>query len=256
MLLAVDIGNTNIKFGIFDKKELIRTLTISCDKAKTADEYGVELYSLIRVMGIHRDDFDGCIISSVVPLVTSRIDVAVRDLLNIDPMIVGPGLKTGLNIRIEDPSTLGADLVTACVAANAAFPAPCIVICMGTATAMCVIDKDRAMIGGPIAPGVMVSLNALTGNAALLVSVALDAPKSVIGNNTDRSIRSGTVWGTACMIDGMIDKIEQELGMTCSVVATGGMAKSIIPHCSHRIRITEDLIMQGLKLIYERNKKN
>jgi len=255
MLLAVDIGNTNIKYGIFIDGELRRTLTVSCDKNKTADEYAVELYSLIRVMGIHRTDFTGCIISSVVPIVTSRIDVAARDMLNVEPMIVGPGLKTGLNIRIEDPSTLGADLVTACVAANASFPSPCIVISMGTATAMCVIDKNRAMIGGPIAPGVMISLNALTGNAALLVSVALDAPKSVIGNNTDRSIRSGVVWGTVCMIDGMIDRIEHELGMPCSVVATGGMAKSIIPHCTHRIRIVEDLIMQGLKLIYERNKK-
>ena len=255
MLLAVDIGNTNIKYGIFIEGELRRTLTVSCDKNKTADEYAVELYSLIRVMGIHRTDFSGCIISSVVPIVTSRIDAAVRDMLNVEPKIVGPGLKTGLNIRIEDPSTLGADLVTACVAANASLPSPCIVISMGTATAMCVIDKDRAMIGGPIAPGVMISLNALTGNAALLVSVALDAPKSVIGNNTDRSIRSGVVWGTVCMIDGMIDRIERELGTPCSVVATGGMAKSIIPHCTHRIKIAEDLIMQGLRMIYERNKK-
>ena len=255
MLLAVDIGNTNIKYGIFDKEELIRTLTVSCDKAKTADEYGIELYSLIRVMGIHRTDFDGCIISSVVPIVTARIDEAVRALLNIETIIVGPGIKTGLNIRIEDPSQLGADLVTACVAANAEFPAPCIVISMGTATVMCVIAKDKAMIGGPIAPGVMISLNALTGNAALLVSVALEAPQSVIGNNTDRSIRAGVVWGTVCMIDGMIDRIEKELGERCHIVATGGMAKSIIPHCTHEIAVKDDLIMQGLRLIYKRNQK-
>lgn len=255
MLLAVDIGNTNIKFGIFRDDALIRTLTISCDKNKTADEYSVELYSLIRVMGIHRTDFDGCIISSVVPTVTARIDSAIRDLLHIEPLIVSPGVKTGLNIRIEDPSQLGADLVVACVAANAQFDAPCIVISMGTATVLCVIDRNRAMLGGPIAPGVMVSLNALTGNAALLVSVALDPPKSVIGNNTDRSIRSGVVWGTVCMIDGMIDRIEQELGEKCTVVATGGMAKTIIPHCTHEIAVKDDLIMQGLKLIYHRNKK-
>ena len=253
MLLAVDIGNTNIKFGVFDGDELIRTLTISCNKNKTADEYSVELYSLIRVMGIHRSDFSGCIISSVVPTVTARIDAAIHDLLNVEPLIVGPGLKTGLNIRIEDPSTLGADLVAACVAANADMDAPSIVISMGTATVMCVIDRDKAMIGGPIAPGVMVSLNALTGNAALLISVALDAPKSVIGNNTDRSIRSGVVWGTACMIDGMIDKIEKELGSRCGIVATGGMANTIIKHCSHDIAIRDDLIMQGLRLIYSRN---
>ena len=256
MLLAVDIGNTNIKFGIFDGDTLKRTLTISCNKDKTADEYGVELYSLIRVMGIHRTDFDGCIISSVVPTVTARIRSAVSDLLGIDALVVGPGIKTGLNIHIEDPSQLGADLVVACVAANAKYPAPCIVISLGTATVMCVIDKNRAMLGGPIAPGVMVSLNSLTGNAALLYSVSLDAPESVIGNNTDRSIRSGVVWGNVCMIDGMIDKIEKELGEPCTVVATGGMAKTIIRHCSHDITLQDDLIMQGLKLIYRRNRKN
>ena len=255
MLLAVDIGNTNIKFGIFDRDVLIRTLTISCNKNKTADEYGVELYSLIRVMGIHRTDFDGCIISSVVPVVTARIRAAVMDLLGIESLVVGPGIKTGLNIRIEDPSQLGADLVVACVSANAKYPAPCIVISMGTATVMCVIDKNRSMLGGPIAPGVMVSLNALTGNAALLYSVSLDAPESVIGNNTDRSIRSGVVWGTVCMIDGMIDRIEKELGEKCSVVATGGMAKTIIKHCAHEITVQDDLIMQGLKLIFDRNQK-
>ena len=255
MLLAVDIGNTNIKFGIFDRDVLIRTLTISCNKNKTADEYGVELYSLIRVMGIHRTDFDGCIISSVVPVVTARIRAAVMDLLGIESLVVGPGIKTGLNIRIEDPSQLGADLVVACVSANAKYPAPCIVISMGTATVMCVIDKNRSMLGGPIAPGVMVSLNALTGNAALLYSVSLDAPESVIGNNTDRSIRSGVVWGTVCMIDGMIDRIEKELDGKCSVVATGGMAKTIIKHCAHEITVQDDLIMQGLKLIFDRNQK-
>ncbi len=256
MLLAIDIGNTNIKSGIFDGDTLIRTLTISCNRDKTSDEYAADLYSMIRLLGIQRTDFDGCIISSVVPNVTGRIQSAVRDMLGVEALVVGPGVKTGLNIRIEDPSQLGADLVTACVAANARYPAPCIVISMGTATVMCVIDKNRAMLGGPIAPGVMVSLNALTGNAALLVSVSLDAPKSVIGNNTDRSIRSGVVWGTACMIDGMIDKIEAELGDQCSIVATGGMAKSIIKYCTHEITVQDDLIMQGLKLIYDRNKKD
>lgn len=255
MLLAVDIGNTNIKFGIFNGDDLIRTLTISCNKDKTADEYSVELYSLIRVMGIHRQNFTGCIISSVVPTVTQRIDAAVRALLNVEPLVLGPGVKTGLNIRIEDPSTLGADLVAACVAAINELPAPCIVISMGTATVMCVIGPDKAMLGGPIAPGVMISLNALTGNAALLISVALDAPDSVIGNNTDRSIRSGVVWGTVCMIDGMIDRIEKELGSECSVVATGGMAKTIIKHCAHDIVIKDDLIMQGLRIIYNKNQK-
>ena len=255
MLLTADIGNTNIKFGIFDEMALIRTLTVSCDKAKTADEYGVELYSLIRVMGIHRDDFDGCIISSVVPLITERIDRAVRDILGVEPMIVGPGIKTGLNIRIDDPSTLGADLVVACVAANAIQKGPKIVISMGTATAWCVIDKNDSMIGVPIAPGVAVSLEALTKNTALLQSVAFKAPSSVIGKNTDKSIRAGIVWGTVCMIDGMIDKIEKELGEECAIIATGGLANTIIRYCDHEIEIKENLILEGLRLIYERNKK-
>ena len=134
MLLTADIGNTNIKFGVFNGRELIHTLTINCNKAKTADEYGLEIYSLIRVMGIHRDDFTGCIISSVVPIVTTCIDTAVRNILGIEPIILGPGVKTGLNIRIDDPSTLGADLVAACVAANSTFntPADCCDECRQT----------------------------------------------------------------------------------------------------------------------------
>ena len=255
MLLTADIGNTNIKFGIFDGRELIRTLTMSCNKAKTADEYGVELYSLIRVMGIHRDDFSGCIISSVVPLVTTRIEDAVRSILGVEPMIVGPGVKTGLNIRIDDPSTLGADLVCACVAANAHNDAPMIVISMGTATVWCVIDKNGSMIGCPIAPGVSVSLEALTKNTALLQGVAFNAPDSVIGKNTDKSIRAGVVWGAVCMIDGMIDMIEKELGEKCTILATGGLAAKIIPYCSHAITVKKNLIMEGLRLIYERNQK-
>ena len=234
MLLTADIGNTNIKFGIFDKKELIRTLTVSCDKAKTADEYGVELYSLIRVMGIHRDDFDGCIISSVVPLVTTRIEDAARSILGVEPMIVGPGVKTGLNIRIDDPSTLGADLVVACVAANHCASAPMIVISMGTATVFCVIDKNGSMVGCNIAPGVAVSLEALTKNTALLQSVNFKAPNTV---------------------NGMIEMIEKELGQPCKVIATGGLSEKIIRYCAHDIEIKENLILEGLRLIYERNQK-
>ena len=255
MLLTADIGNTNIKFGIFDDKALIRTLTISCSHDKTADEYGVELYSLIRVMGIHRDDFDGCIISSVVPIITGRIDAAVRDILGVEPLIVGPGVKTGLNIRIDDPSTLGADLVTACVAANASAKAPIIVISMGTATVWCAIDRSGNMIGCAIAPGVAVSLEALTKNTALLQSVDFKAPRSVIGTNSDKSIRAGSVWGTVCMIDGMIDKFEKELGEPCEIIATGGLADAIIRYCDHNIEIRENLILEGLRMIYERNKR-
>lgn len=256
MLLTADIGNTNIKFGIFDGRELRRTLTISCDKAKTADEYGVELYSLIRVMGIHRDDFDGCIISSVVPIVTTRICDAVRDILGVEAIVVGPGVRTGLNIRIDDPSILGADLVCACVAANACTKKPAIVISMGTATVWCAIDRGGSMLGCAIAPGVSVSLEALTKSTSLLQDVAFSAPSSVIGKNSDKSIRAGVVWGTVCMIDGMIDRMERELGETCSVIATGGLAKTVIRYCEHEIEIYDNLILEGLRMIYDRNRKD
>ncbi len=254
MLLAIDIGNTNIKFGIFENETLKDTLTVSTDRHKTADEYSVQLYALSQTYGFSQSDFVDCIISSVVPSVTARIASAIRRVIGIEPKIVGPGTRTGLDIRIEDPGALGADLCVLCVAAKALYLAPCIVISMGTATVMCVLDRSGAMLGGPIAPGVNISLDALASSAALLHAVSLDAPTSVIGKSTDHSIRAGVVWGNVCMIDGMIDRIEHELGERCSVVATGGLAHDIIPHCTHAIDIRDDLIMQGLRLIYEKNR--
>lgn len=255
MLSTVDIGNTNIKMGFFENEELKFTFTFSTKHSWTADEYASDLYSLMRVNGIKKSDIDGCILSSVVPQINARICAAFEQVCRIKPLIVGPGIKTGLNIRIEDPSTLGSDLVVSCVAANRYYPNPTIVISMGTATVFCVIDKDGSMLGGPIAPGVNISLEALTKGTALLYSVSLDAPKSVIGKNTDKSIRAGVVWGSACMIDGMIDKIESELGEKCTLVATGGLSYSIIKNCTHQIEIRPDLIMQGLRLIYEKNQR-
>lgn len=254
MLIAVDIGNTNIKLGFFEEDELKQTMTFSTDLNKTADEYAVELFSLLRLHSISRSAIDGCIISSVVPSVTSKMKIAVERVAKVAPLIVGPGVKTGLDIKIEDPSTLGADLVVASAAAKKLYPSPSVVISMGTATVMCVIDRSGSMIGGPIAPGVGISLNALTESAALLYSVSLDAPKSVIGKNTDKSIRAGVVWGAVCMIDGMIDMIEEELGEKVTVVACGGLARFIIPHCRHTVDIHDDLMLLGLKMIYDKNR--
>ncbi len=253
MLLTIDVGNTNIKFGIFNSKELVSTLRLSTDTKKTADEYSVELYSIFKVHSIDSAKLNNCIISSVVPKVTQTLKNAIKSVLGIDALVVGPGIKTGVNIRIEDPSTLGSDLVVGCAAAQSLFDTPCIVISMGTATAICVVDKDRIMQGGIIAPGVSISLDALTNNGALLPSVALNAPKNVIGKNTDECIRSGIVLGTACMIDGIIDKIESQLGYKCQVVATGGLAPMITNNCSHSITVKDDLILQGLRIIFEKN---
>ncbi len=253
MLLTIDVGNTNIKFGVYDGDELHRIIKLSTDSHKTADEFAVELYTLFQVYSVDCFSIDGCIICSVVPRVTNRLKAAVKSVTGVDALVVGPGIKTGVNIRIEDPTTLGADLVVACAAAQAMFDTPCIVISMGTATAMFVIDNNRIMQGGSIAPGVSISLDALTNNGALIPSISLNAPQNIIGKNTDEAIRSGVILGTACMIDGMIDKIEKELGYKCSVVATGGIAPMIVNSCSHNIVLKDDLILDGLRIIYKKN---
>ncbi len=253
MLLTIDVGNTNIKFGVYDGDELHRIIKLSTDSHKTADEFAVELYTLFQVYSVDCFSIDGCIICSVVPRVTNRLKAAVKSVTGVDALVVGPGIKTGVNIRIEDPTTLGADLVVACAAAQAMFDTPCIVISMGTATAMFVIDSNRIMQGGSIAPGVSISLDALTNNGALIPSISLNAPQNIIGKNTDEAIRSGVILGTACMIDGMIDKIEKELGYKCSVVATGGIAPMIVNSCSHDIVLKDDLILDGLRIIYKKN---
>ncbi len=254
MLLTIDVGNTNIKLGIYDGDELHRIIKISTDSHKTADEIAVELFTLFQVYSVDTFAITGCIISSVVPRITNRLKAAVKSVTGIDAIIVGPGIKTGVNIQIDDPATLGADLVVACCAAQSMFTLPCIVISMGTATAMFVVDEQKRMLGGTIAPGVSISLDALTENGALLPAISLTAPENVIGKNTDDSIRAGVVLGTACMIDGMIDKIEAEIGKKCTVVATGGIAPMIVNSCSHDIALKDDLILEGLRIIYDRNK--
>ncbi len=253
MLLTIDVGNSNIKFGVYDGDELHRIIKVSTDSHKTADEFAVELYTLFQVYSVDCFDISGCIICSVVPRITKRLKAAVKSVTGIDALIVGPGIKTGVNIHIDDPTTLGADLVVACAAAQAMYDTPCIVISMGTATAMFLIDSNRIMQGGAIAPGVSVSLDALTQHGALLPSIELNAPKNVIGKNTDDSIRSGVVLGTACMIDGMIQKIEQQINQKCTVVATGGIAPMIVNSCSHDIILKDDLILEGLRIIFDKN---
>lgn len=253
MLLTIDVGNSNIKFGIYDGYELHRIIKLSTDSHKTADELAVELYTLFQVYCVDSFCIDGCIICSVVPRITKRLKAAVKSVTGVDALVVGPGIKTGVNICIEDPATLGADLVTGCAAALNILDTPCIIISMGTATAMCVIDKNRKMQGVTIAPGVSISLEALTSHGALLPSIELKAPENIIGKNTDESIRSGVVTGTACMIDGMIEKIEEEIGYECKVVATGGIAPMIVHSCKHEIQLKDDLILEGLRIIYEKN---
>lgn len=253
MLLAIDIGNTNITLGAFDEANLQFTARLATDTRKTADQYAVEIKNLLSLYSLQTEEIEDSIIASVVPAVGKSISRAVSKLCNIVPLMLGPGVKTGLNIKIDDPSQLGADLVAGAVGALDVYNAPCVVIDMGTASTISVLDRNGAFVGGVIAAGVRLTLKALTENTAQLSSIPIEAPKSVIGSNTAECMQSGLVYGAASMIDGLLLRIEKELGEKPTVVATGGLSKEIICHCSSNIIYNENLLLDGLRVIYEKN---
>ncbi len=254
MLLAIDIGNTNITLGAYRDELLTFTARLKTDHDKTADEYAIEIKDILSLYGCDYTEIEDCIISSVVPTVGSNVSLAVSRLCDIVPLSVGPGVKTGLNIKIDNPAQLGADLVAGAVGAISEYTLPCIVIDMGTASTVSVIDRNGMYLGGAIAAGVRLTLKALFENTAQLPSIHIEAPKSVIGTNTVDCMKSGLVFGTASMIDGLIDRITEELGETPTIVATGGLSKEIVTHCKNDIIYNENLLLDGLREIYEKNK--
>lgn len=253
MLLAVDIGNTNITLGAYDGGVLAFTARLATETAKTADQYAVEIKNLLSLECIGTDEIEDCIISSVVPSVGKSLSSAVSKLCHIVPLMLGPGVKTGLNIKIDNPAQLGADLVAGAVGALDAYTMPCVVIDMGTASTVSVLDRNGTFLGGVIAAGVRLTLKALAENTAQLTSIPIEAPPSVIGRNTVECMQSGLVYGTAAMLDGLLEKIEEELGETPTVVATGGLSKEIIAYCKRNIIYNENLLLDGLRAIYEKN---
>ena len=255
MILALDIGNTCIIVGGMDCGRAVFSFRLSTDLARTADEYAVLISFSAAQRQVDLKDAEGAIISSVVPQLTGVLFEVVRGLIGKAPLIVGPGVKTGLRIRIDDPGELGADFVAAAVAALESYPLPCVTIDMSTATAIGVLDADGNYIGGVIAPGMVVSGNALARRTAQLPNVYVQPPQTVIGRNTADSMRSGLVYGTAAMIDGLLDRIEEELGKPISVVATGDQAENIAPFCRRKIAFENDLLMRGLWLIYQKNRR-
>lgn len=253
MLLTVDVGNTNIVIGILDGKTLINSGRLSTDIDKTADEYAMTIYSFLQLNNAL--DIDGAIISSVVPALVRTLVDAIKTVCNVDALVVGPGIKTGLSIKIDDPAQLGADLVVGAVAAKEKYPQPTIIFDLGTATTGFVLNKNADFIGGIITTGVKTSMNALTSGAALLPQIDISAPKKIIGTNSIECMKSGCVIGTACMLDGLIDKFEQELGERATVVVTGGLGEAISENCTHDMIIDKDLLIDGLRIIYEKNKQ-
>ena len=255
MILTIDVGNSNIVLGGIRDDEILFEARLRTDATKTSDEYCIDLKMILEVYHVAPADIEGSIIASVVPQVLNSMQTAVKKLTGKASLVVGPGLKTGLNIAIENPSQAGADLVVGCVAALREHKAPLIIVDMGTATTMIVVDKNGAMIGGCIMPGVKISMDALTDRTALLPGLQLDQPKRAIGRNTIDCMRSGLMMGAACMIDGMIERMEEELGYPTTVIATGGIAKFIIPMCKREIVYDKDLLVKGLAAIYRDNKR-
>ena len=253
MILTIDIGNSNIVLGAVDGEKIAFEARLRTDSTKTSDEYCIDLKMLLDVYNVSASQIEGTIIASVVPQVLNSMQTAVKKLTGKDSLVVGPGLKTGLNIKIENPAQTGADLVVGSVAALREHKPPLIVIDMGTATTMIVLDETGALIGGCICPGVKISLDALTDRTALLPGLQLDQPKRAIGRNTIDCMRSGIMMGNACMLDGMVQRMEEELGQKTTVVITGGIAKFIEPLCKTEMIYDKDLLLKGLATLYREN---
>ena len=254
MILAFDIGNTNIVLGGLEGEKTLFLSRVATSLDKTEAEYTVLLKELLEIHRVELTRIEGAIISSVVPPLISIIRNAVLLLTGKEAMVVGPGMKTGLNIAAGDPRELGADLVVAAVAALAKYPKPQIIMDLGTATTFSVIDREGLFRGVIIYPGVMVSFDALTARTAQLPRISFDEPKQVIGTTSVDSMQSGLIYGNAAMVDGLIDRIEAELGDTCTVVSTGGLSPKIIPHCRHRVVNDDNLLLDGLRILYEKNR--
>ena len=252
MLLALDVGNTNVTIGVYDGEELLFVSRMATDSARMEDQYAIELLDILGLHKVDREAITGAALSSVVPKLTEYISAAVKRIFGFRPLVVSYESLEGLKISIRHPETIGPDLIAGYVAAKELYGCPCIVIDMGTATTITVIDKEGALLGGGIVPGVGISLDALTSRAALLSSISLDTPAHVIGRDTVECLQSGMVYGTASMLDGFCDRIEEELGYPCRVVATGGLAGQVVRCCRRKVELSDTLLLDGLKLIYDR----
>ena len=253
MILAVDIGNTNVVLGCIEGEKVLFLERMATDRAATDMEYLVRIRSVLKFRNIDPAALEGAIICSVVPIVTMNVRPAVERLTGKTALVVGPGMKTGLRISIDNPSALGADRVADAVAAVHQYPVPLITIDMGTATTVGVVDETGTFIGGMIVPGVMVSLNALAGGTAQLPHISLDPPEKAIGRNTVDCMQSGIIYHNAAGVDGMIERIEAQLGKKCTVIMTGGLSTVIAPHCKHEIIHDPELLLKGLMILYRKN---
>lgn len=255
MILAIDVGNSCILLGCIRDGEIVTAARLSTEMKRTEDEYAILIREILAVRGVDVSELDGAILSSVVLPMNAVICRAVELLIGKRPLVVGKGVKTGLNIRIDDPGQVGSNLVVSAVAGMTLCSPPMILIDMSAATTMAAVDRDGHFLGGAILPGVRLSMDALSSGTSQLPRVSLDVPKRCIGTNTVSSMQSGAIFGTAAMLDGMIDRMEEELGESAAVIATGDMAEKVIPCCRRVIRLEPDLLLKGMAVLWEKNRR-
>ena len=253
MILAIDVGNSNITIGCINDGEILHVYRMSTNISKTEHEYAMDISNILSFNGLSHREIDGSVISCVVPPLTSVIREAVLLLADVDAIVVGAGIKTGINILIDDPGQLGGDMVSTAVGALTLNKPPLIIADMGTATKMTVIDKNGSFIGGAILPGITLSMGALAAGTSQLPRVPIEAPAKCISANTIDCMKSGAVFGAASMIDGMAERFEAELGQSAQMFATGGLAGAVYSFCKRKINYDPHLIMRGLMVIYEKN---
>lgn len=253
MLLAVDIGNTNVVFGLYDAQELKQTFRASTVITRTADEYGVALRQMLALRGFDAGNISAAIIASVVPPLTDVMSDAIRHAFAREPLVVGPGLKTGIAVLYENPREVGADRICNAVAAYERFHSGVIVVDFGTATTFDCISPKGEYIGGIIVPGIQVSLDGLLGRAAKLARIEIAEPPRIVGRNTTHALQSGVIHGYASLVDGLVQKIEAELGFPCAVIGTGTLSQHILKHTQKVQTVDQFLTLNGLRILHERN---
>ena len=253
MVLALDIGNSEIAIGGFENDALQFISHIETNASQTSDEYAIKILNILALYSVDFKMVKGAVVSSVVPQMNFTIKKAIAFVFGVEALFVGPGVKTGLGIQCDMPSSVGTDLICACVAARKLCGGASLIIDIGTATKMMVVNKKGAFIGASIIPGVMMGLNALAKETAQLPNIDLDAPSSVIAKNTVDCMKSGVVFGHASMLDGMIERFFEAYGEEMPIFVTGRLAHLILPHCKHPMNLEEHLVLEGLYTIYQKN---
>lgn len=253
MLLVIDVGNTNIVLGIFKGKELMDHWRVSTDRFRTTDEYGVLIRNLFYLNGVNSDEIDAIIISSVVPPVMPTLERMCQRYFGLTPLVIGPGVKTGMDIKYDNPREVGADRIINAVAAYEKFGGPVIIIDFGTATTFCAVDKKGTYLGGAICPGIGISTDALVQRTAKLPRIEVVSTDKVICRNTVESMQAGVFYGFVGQVDGIVARMRKELGCKAKVVATGGLAVIVAP-ATDAIDVVEPMLtLEGLRIIYDRN---